>query len=326
MRTSTSLVTALLAMGAMADVAHAGDDDPATSNLMSGGVTIPYEGFLMLDNAPMTGTQVIRFELWDDPSASAATNLRYSETQTVTLYSGSFAVNIGLGARIGARTLTDAVLDGDRLYIAMAIQDAGGAFVPLVGRQAIEAVPYSAWSQNASNMSIAGDLSVGGAVQGSLQVNGGVSATGALAAGSGLQVSGDATISGGLSATGPLNTVASLRIQTALGQPFLSPVQPSMRLTLSGGATNDIVRIEADQEVLGDSDVSGDLTARGDLAATNNTWSGNCTDLTARRLSHPTTNARACPDGTFVAGINFSFANSPPAVTDIQYVLTCCPL
>ena len=320
MRTPTILATALFATLAVADPALAGDGNPATSNLMSGGITIPYEGFLMLDDAPMTGTQVIRFDLWDDASASAATNLRYSETQTVTLFSGHFSAAIGVGTQIGTRTLSEAVLDGDRLYIAMAIQDAGGTFVPLVGRQAIEAVPYSAWSQNAANMSVAGDLSVAGAVQGSLQVNGGVSTTGVLSTTGGLQVSGGATISGNLSASGSSNTIASLRVQTALGEPLVGPTQASMKLVLTGGAQNDVVRIEGDEQVLGDSVVSGDISAQG------NTWSGTCTLTTIRQLTHPTVNLRQCPDGTFVAGINFSFANSPPAVTDIQYVLTCCPL
>lgn len=320
MRASTTLLTVLLMTAGSAGVAIAGDGDPATSNLMSGGITIPYEGFLMLDDAPMTGTRVLRFELWDDPSASAATNLRYSETQTVNLYGGHFSAAIGTGAQIGSITISQAVLDGDRLYLAMAIQDVGGTFVPLVGRQAIEAVPYSAWSQNSADMTVAGDLSVAGTVQGSLQVNGAVSTTGAVTASGGLQVSNGASIAGNLIAASGIHQLASLRIQTALGEPFLSPTNSSMKLVLSGGSQDDVVRIEGDHEVLGDSEVTGDVSASG------NTWSGNCTDTTVRQLTHPTTNARSCPNGTFVAGINFSYNGSTSAVSNLQFTLTCCPL
>lgn len=313
MRTSTFLLTALLMSAGVAET-YAADGDPATSNLMSGGITIPYDGFLMLDNQPMAGTRVIRFELWDDPSATTAANLRYSETQTVTLYNGHFSVAIGQGTQIGARTLDETVLDGDRLYIAMAIEDAGGTFVPLVGRQAIEAVPYSAWTGNAADMTVAGDLTVGGQVMSSLDVVGNVSATGTF------ESLGLARLRGGVVVSGTDNQIGALRVRTLLGNPTLEPAASNDSLWLSGGSSDDRVFVDGELLILGGAQMSGDIEAQ------SNTWSGTCQDLTPRRISHPSSNARSCPDGMFVAGMNFTRQNAGNTVNDLSYVLTCCPL
>ncbi len=313
MRTATFLLTALFATAGVAE-AYAADGDPATSDLMSGGITIPYDGFLMLDNQPMAGTRVIRFELWDDPSASAAANLRYSETQVVMLYNGHFSIAIGQGAQIGATTLDETVLDGDRLYLAMAIEDAGGTFVPLVGRQAIEAVPYSAWTGNAADMTVAGDLTVGGQVTSSLDVAGNVTAGGTL------EVTGLTTLRGGVNVWGTDNEIGSLRVRTLLGNPTVEPVNSNASLWLSGGSSDDRVFVDGELFVLGGTRMSGDIEAQG------NTWSGNCEDQPIRRITHPSSNSRTCPNGMFVAGINFTRLNGGNTVNDLSYVLTCCPL
>lgn len=145
---------------AAAGVAEAGDGVPGTSNQFTTGYTIPYEGFLMLDNAPMTGLQRLRIELWGDASSTASSQLLYAETQDVNLYSGQFTLSVGTGTRVSGTTVEAAVKDGDKLYLALQVEDGSNTFIPLSGRQAIEPVPFSAWTANASDMTVAGDLTV----------------------------------------------------------------------------------------------------------------------------------------------------------------------
>lgn len=154
-------VPAALALAAAfaAPPAWAGDGRRATSNQFDTGYTIPYEGFLMLDNTPMSGSHVLRIELWGDASSTATSDLEYAETQTVMFYNGSFTLAVGEGTDKSG-TVENAVRDGDKLFLAIQVQDAANAFIPLSGRQTIEPVPFAAWSASASNMTVDGDLTV----------------------------------------------------------------------------------------------------------------------------------------------------------------------
>lgn len=159
-RSTLPLATALAL--AAAPVLAQSDGNPATSNILTGGLVVPYDGFLMLDNTPMNGTQNLRFELWDHPTQAAANRRVWSEDQTVTFFNGRFSVGLGAGTQISTRTIQDVVQDGEKLYLAIQVRDGTGALVQLSGRQAIEPAPYAAWSASAADLNVGGNLSVGG--------------------------------------------------------------------------------------------------------------------------------------------------------------------
>jgi hypothetical protein len=147
------------------------NDDRGTSNLLAGGIVVPYDGFLMVDGNPVDRAMDVIFELWDDPSSIAPANLIWSESHTagnaVTFHSGRFSVGLGSGAHDSStKSIDDAILDGDQLYLAIQLYDTtAGAWVKLSGRQKIEAVPYAAWSASAADFQVEGNLTVDGATE-----------------------------------------------------------------------------------------------------------------------------------------------------------------
>jgi hypothetical protein len=150
------------------------DGNRATSDLLSGGIIVPYDGYLMVDSTPLNDTRTVAFELWDDAdSTNDAVHLIWSETQDVRFYNGRFSVGLGSGTPTSGDNFDDTVLDGAQLYLAIQVQDSQETWVPLAGRQAIEAVPYAAWSANAADLNVAGTLDVGGNAQvgGTTQLN-----------------------------------------------------------------------------------------------------------------------------------------------------------
>ncbi|MEQ8275050.1 MAG: hypothetical protein RMA76_09500 [Deltaproteobacteria bacterium] len=138
------------------------DGNPATSDVLTSGLVVPYDGFLMLDNTPMTGSFNLRFELWDHPTQTGTNRLVWSENQSVTFFNGRFSVGLGAGTQVSARSMREVVADGEKLYLAIQVEDGSGTLVPLSGRQAIEPVPYAAWSASAADFDVGGDLTVGG--------------------------------------------------------------------------------------------------------------------------------------------------------------------
>ena len=161
---ATSLVVAMTSGLAAPGSTYAADGNRATSDILQTAV-IPYEGTLMLDGNPATGVYQVRFELWDHASnGNTGLHLRYAEVHSVEFFSGRFSVGIGSEAKVAglANTFIDAVLDADKLYLGISVFDTTrNAYVPLSGRQAIEAVPFSSWTGNAANLSVAGTMSVG---------------------------------------------------------------------------------------------------------------------------------------------------------------------
>lgn len=162
---STLALTAVLALaGPVTPALAQSDGNPATSTMLTGGLIVPYDGYLVLDATPVNGTATLRFELWDDPVATAATRRVWSEEQTVEVAQGRFSVGLGAGTRLSARAIEDVVRDGERVYLAILVRDTGGQFIALSGRQQLEAVPYAAWSASAADLGIGGDLTVGGQI------------------------------------------------------------------------------------------------------------------------------------------------------------------
>lgn len=140
----------------------AADGNRASSDVMSGGLVFPYEGSLAIDGDPMVGQVTLRFSLWDHPTDSEQENLRYVETQEdVELYDGRYFVGLGTGTQ-STGSIDSVFLDGDRLFLGIEIRDGTGAFIPLQGRQAVESVPFAAWTAHAADMSVADDVTVGG--------------------------------------------------------------------------------------------------------------------------------------------------------------------
>lgn len=132
------------------------DDLRSTQTVLGSDLIMPYDGFLMVDSAPITGTRQIKFELYESASGGIA---EWSESQTVTLYNGRFSVGLG-----SSTSLTSTLLDAEKLWLAMTIVDTdaqgNSVEIPLSGRQAIEPAPFAAWAGNSADMQVAGNLEV----------------------------------------------------------------------------------------------------------------------------------------------------------------------
>ena len=154
---------ALFGMGCMALGALLGtatialaDGDNSTQTVLGSDLIMPYDGYLMIDAAPITGVRTIKFDLYQDATGGTAV---WTETQTVNLYNGRFSVGLG-----SASSLTSTLLDAEKLYLAMTVveTDAQGNSIEIAlsGRQAIEPAPFAAWAANAADFNVSGDLTV----------------------------------------------------------------------------------------------------------------------------------------------------------------------
>jgi|GEM_PF-556484 len=152
--TITLLTGGLLFSAAMAFA----DGDNSTQTVIGSDLIMPYDGYLMIDSAPLTGVRTIKFDLYQDATGGTVV---WTETQAVNLYNGRFSVGLG-----SASSLTNTILDAEKLYLAMTVieTDAQGNSVEieLSGRQAIEPAPFAAWAGNSADFKVAGDLDVDG--------------------------------------------------------------------------------------------------------------------------------------------------------------------
>lgn len=121
-----------LALG-VAFVAQA-DNNRRTADVADGPLLIPYDGFLMLNNGAVDGEESLTFRLYGGPTCTDCE--LWNETQTVQIHSGRFSVGLGT-----ATSLDAVILDAEKLYLGIEVNG-----TPLSGRQAIEPVPYAAWS------------------------------------------------------------------------------------------------------------------------------------------------------------------------------------
>ena len=142
------------------------DNLRSTSNILNNGVVLPYEGYLMLDSAPVNSqSQQVRFSLYESPSGGTA---QWVEGQTVSVVNGKFAV--ALGANVNNKvssspanaTFSDVILDAQKLYIGIEVMNDQGQFIELSGRQEIMPAPYAAWSARSADFKAEGDLTVEG--------------------------------------------------------------------------------------------------------------------------------------------------------------------
>ena len=156
----TAFNTATLLIGGLvcsATIALA-DGDNATQSVVSSDIIMPYDGYLMVDAAPLTGVRTIKFDLWQ--TATGGTSI-WTETQTVNLYNGRFSVGLG-----SSSSLTSTILDAEKVWLSMTVIDSDSQGNPveieLSGRQSIEPAPFAAWSMNSANFNVAGNLDVDG--------------------------------------------------------------------------------------------------------------------------------------------------------------------
>jgi len=135
------------------------DNNMSTQTILGADLIMPYDGYLMVDSTPITGTRTIKFDLYQADDAAALSV--WSETQTVEMYNGRFSVGLG-----SSTSLTSTILDAEKLYLGMTIieNDAQGnaVEVELSGRQAIEPAPFAAWTGNSADMAVRGALAVAG--------------------------------------------------------------------------------------------------------------------------------------------------------------------
>ena len=150
------------------------DNDQGSSTVLSGGLVVPYDGYIVLNSTPLdSSAQPMRFQLYDTPTGGSPV---WSETQSVSVYNGRFSVGIGKGTKDAGitRTFDEVILDAEKLFLSIEIEDASGTYVALSGRQALEAAPYAAWAGQGADFDVKGTLTVseGAAVAGGLSVSG----------------------------------------------------------------------------------------------------------------------------------------------------------
>ena len=142
-------LAALIAVVTTSVVRAVATDPPAT---------IAYRGHLERDGVPVTAAMTLQISLFTAPTGGTAV---WTDTfNGVAVNAGEFAVTLGTGVALPA-----SALDAGTLYLAVAV---GG--VPLNGRQAILATPFTLRAATANNangdFSVPGQLVVGGAGHG----------------------------------------------------------------------------------------------------------------------------------------------------------------
>ena len=253
---------ALGATGGMMGLTSAfADGDRKTESVIGTNMILPYKGYIMENSDGLTGTQTIRFELYE--SATGGTRVWNSE-RDVKAVDGSFSVALG-----EVNALNDAVLDAERLWLSTTVVLSGGGEVDLSGRQAIEVTPYAVWSKNAASHDVAGNLNVGGNMEvaglvtvPSVQANGGFQAANVTSSGAQFtapKVEANTASVGSVTVSGQIDAAETFTVNGS---------------TISlGNATSDTVTVNGTLEVSNDLQVSNDLDIVGmrTIEATNGT-------------------------------------------------------
>ena len=143
------------------------DSDPAVDTVPR---VIPYDGVLELDGGAYTGAISMRFTLYDNTDSTTG----WTETYTldgdaaaqVDVYNGTFTVLLGQHVAIDG-----AILRAEELFIGVEVSAcssgcAEGDWIELVGRQMLGVAPFALWSVQASDLHVAGSLTVDGAAVG----------------------------------------------------------------------------------------------------------------------------------------------------------------
>lgn len=201
------------------------DGDPRTDNVPR---VLPYQGILEMDGSPVNATGAdalhITFALFDGPAAEQPA---YRQDLRIEVYSGRFIATIGPvgqgpdGAEVA---ISQIVANADDLYLGMTLLGDPADpedDVALANRQRIHATPYSMWSSTATNLSVANDARIGGA----------------------LQVDGDAAVAGALTVGGAVNLPAgSLQVGNLDAAGFGDSIDGGARVDVNTAWLDDRIR------------------------------------------------------------------------------------
>lgn len=144
--------------------------------------TIPYQGTLELDGQPYAGSISMTFTLQKLSSGSLSTV--WTETQTVTVYSGRFAALLGGTSTTSVNNLTAVVTSGADLYLSITL-NSGSGDVALSKPQRFYPAALAQWTTAATNFDVSGTLTAAN-----------LSVTGNLTVGGVLNLGGDLVVGG----------------------------------------------------------------------------------------------------------------------------------
>ncbi|MBT9558770.1 MAG: hypothetical protein IV100_22250, partial [Myxococcales bacterium] len=130
------------------------DGNPATDTVPR---YVPYKGTLEKDGVGYSGTVGMTFKLYDGTSTTAA----WTESQTVTVYSGAFQVLLGSDSTASATSLTEVLKDADDVYLSVSLTTSSGT-VDLSNKQRLMPTPYAIWTTSSTDFTVGDDLDVDG--------------------------------------------------------------------------------------------------------------------------------------------------------------------
>ena len=189
-RPTRAPIALLLTLGALLAGPAWADGDPATDQVPR---MLPYQGRLEIDGRPIdaTGADALHllFSLYDGADAEQPT---YSQPIVVEVYAGRFTATIGpvgIGPDGAARPIDGVIAAADDLFLGITLlgdPNDPEDDVPLANRQRIYASPYAMWTTTATDLTVARNATVRGA----------------------LAVSGQTTLDGGVRVRGPVELPA----------------------------------------------------------------------------------------------------------------------
>lgn len=175
-------------------------------------VALPYQGYLELAGAPITGKRFVTFTLFNADGSPTG----WSEGKVIDVAEGHF------GTVLGTQTTLDGVLgrSGGSLLVGVAVQDVDssgtptGTIVSLAGRQLLGSVPYARRGAPGKDFAVDGNIAAasvalaGGMTASSVAVGGGMTSSSATVTGlvtaNAVASAGDLSVGGNASVTGRL--------------------------------------------------------------------------------------------------------------------------
>ncbi len=334
------------------------DNNASTSTVLGNGVVIPYDGYLMLDSAPVNTTgQVLQFDLYDSPSGGV---LQWSETQSVDINGGRFSVALGKGTKIasspGNATFEQVVLDAEKLYLNVLVQDNTGAFIELSGRQAIEATPFAAWSAHAADFNVAGQLDVQGdaSLSNNLDVSGTTTTTGVITPhitapsntlnvnASSITLGGNTNVQGRLDAPRlsvpngtiqrggtPITSTSDLGLYSDVQDNWLRFVTNNGNFAVfsdGGAGTDPIFQIGPAGDVITSDNIVANSNRHDNCGWTDWKHKVNTADGQPPASAVNNVNSLFCPQGRYAVGMDFSHPLNLNGSHEESYRIWCCEL
>ncbi len=267
-----------------------------------------YAGYLAEGGTPAITPHDLQFALFTSPTANTdcladdpATSCGvWSETHdAVPMSAGNFAVKLGRG---DGDALTDAVLNGNALYLGIAVRSTGvdPTFSVLEGLTELSAVPWAARAAAAKNYTVSGQLTAGSVV-----VGGNASVSGQLTAAS-IASAGNIVSTG---ANSELGVSADKFLTDRFGDRFLRLFSSQSSSTYAEFAARDFF-------------------AERELIVLANTWQTGPSNQAEQNFnSNGGFVFQRCPNGQFVCGLGLRHASGDSQYwTGARVQLQCCEL